>query len=733
MSTANVGNGECRTSTGTCTLRAAIQEANAFPGPDTITVPAGTYAITIAPLGEFIVDPNDGDFDITDAVTITGAGSLNTIIDAGTPPSGLAPEVHGLDRLFDIHPTAKTTTITGLTVRDGYTPEDGGAIRFGEFDPAFLPPNPGTLRLVDVSVLDNYAGKHGGGIRSSAAAASRSSTRRSPATARPRAARRSTTGAPAPSSSRTASSPRTPALSSTTPPTRAASSSPTRPTSRSPTAAINNQAETDTIGTIVVRRTTFTGNAANSDGPAIHNSGDGVIGIYDSDFTDNVTEATGGAVYSAGGTLTIEDSEFAGNRAHDGGAIYFDGDVTDAGTRSRVRDHRQRVPRQPRRGVRRGDRQRRRRRADHRRLRLHRELRPRRGRRDHRRRPLEHRHLRQPLRRQPVVGQRRGGLASRASGPDRSPTRCSARTSPASASVDELGFPVEGDGTGGGLHTGASGPFTIEDSTFERNEAHGDGGALGIHSSGTVRVTDTVIRDNHARGEEAGGGGVENSGERVTFTRVLVTGNTATGNGGGIHNTSSNEFTVVDTTITDNKAENGGGFANASDSTLTIRGSLIANNLARFGPRDTHGHGGGLYSIGDAGGIVENTTISGNTARVRGGGVYNDADGELRMANVTIWRNSAPFGGGVGVMESDAVPTVPPTPLTGLIIRNSIVAGSIQGGGCDGAVKSEGGNLDMGSVVLHVRAAVERHHPDRRPHERRPACSTPSPTTAGRR
>ena len=268
-------------------------------------------------------------------------------------------------------------------------------------------------------------------------------------------------------------------------------------------------------------------------------------------------------------------------------------------------------------------------------------------------------------------------------------------------SVDELGFPVEGDGTGGGLHTGASGPFTIEDSTFERNEAHGDGGALGIHSSGTVRVTDTVIRDNHARGEEAGGGGVENSGERVTFTRVLVTGNTATGNGGGIHNTSSNEFSVVDTTITDNKAENGGGFANASDSTLTIRGSLIANNLARVGPRDTHGHGGGLYSIGDAGGIVENTTISGNTARVRGGGVYNDADGELRMANVTIWRNSAPFGGGVGVMESDAVPTVPPTPLTGLIIvRNSIVAGSIQGGGCDGAVKSEGGNLDMGSVCF---------------------------------
>jgi hypothetical protein len=45
-------------------------------------------------------------------------------------------------------------------------------------------------------------------------------------------------------------------------------------------------------------------------------------------------------------------------------------------------------------------------------------------------------------------------------------------------------------------------------------------------------------------------------------------------------------------------------------------------------------------------------------ARVRGGGVYNDADGGLRLATVTIWRNSAPFGGGIGVMESDAVPTI---------------------------------------------------------------------------
>ena len=44
---ANVGDGLCRTSAGTCTLRAATQEANAQPGHDTIHILPGTYAIRV--------------------------------------------------------------------------------------------------------------------------------------------------------------------------------------------------------------------------------------------------------------------------------------------------------------------------------------------------------------------------------------------------------------------------------------------------------------------------------------------------------------------------------------------------------------------------------------------------------------------------------------------------------------------------------------------------------------
>src|SRR5262249_36207591 len=39
------GDGRCATSAGSCTLRAAIQEANALPGADVVRLPAGTYLI----------------------------------------------------------------------------------------------------------------------------------------------------------------------------------------------------------------------------------------------------------------------------------------------------------------------------------------------------------------------------------------------------------------------------------------------------------------------------------------------------------------------------------------------------------------------------------------------------------------------------------------------------------------------------------------------------------------
>src|SRR5215210_730587 len=74
------GNGVCADGGGACSLRAAITEANALAGADTITVPAGTYTTTIAGTNE---NANaNGDFDIASPLTINGAGGGATIVQA---------------------------------------------------------------------------------------------------------------------------------------------------------------------------------------------------------------------------------------------------------------------------------------------------------------------------------------------------------------------------------------------------------------------------------------------------------------------------------------------------------------------------------------------------------------------------------------------------------------------------------------------------------------------------
>src|SRR3972149_2832270 len=78
---ANSGDGLCNINVGApveCTLRAAIQEANAWPGADYILVPAGNYQIGVNGTGENA--SVTGDYDITGQLTINGAGSAVTII-----------------------------------------------------------------------------------------------------------------------------------------------------------------------------------------------------------------------------------------------------------------------------------------------------------------------------------------------------------------------------------------------------------------------------------------------------------------------------------------------------------------------------------------------------------------------------------------------------------------------------------------------------------------------------
>ncbi|MEX0682036.1 MAG: right-handed parallel beta-helix repeat-containing protein [Dehalococcoidia bacterium] len=149
---------------GDCSLREAITAANqdvvvddcaADSGADTITLPAGTYTLTITgPDEEAAVT---GDLDVTDDLTINGAGAGSTIIEAcaGVPCAGV-------DRVFDV--LTGTVSISGVTIRNGAAAHgspflgNGGGIQNASGS---------TLTLTSSTVSGNSATGGGGGIRNS--------------------------------------------------------------------------------------------------------------------------------------------------------------------------------------------------------------------------------------------------------------------------------------------------------------------------------------------------------------------------------------------------------------------------------------------------------------------------------------------------------------------------------------------------------------------------------------
>ena len=109
-------------------LREAIIAANNTAGADTITLPAGTYTLTLANAGGLNEDAcAQGDLDVTDSLTISGAGAATTIVQAGTTSA------NGIDKVFAVNPLcdhAVAFTMSGVTIRFGRNTQAFGAADF---------------------------------------------------------------------------------------------------------------------------------------------------------------------------------------------------------------------------------------------------------------------------------------------------------------------------------------------------------------------------------------------------------------------------------------------------------------------------------------------------------------------------------------------------------------------------------------------------------------------------
>jgi Ca2+-binding RTX toxin-like protein len=133
----NEGDRSSADAAGNSSLRAAIMEANALAGDDTILLIPGTYRLTIS--GRDDNSTRFGDLDVKDSLTIIGAGTDQTFIDAAQ-----------LDRVFHVLPSGRLN-LKNLTILGGEEVNGGGIL------------NQGFLTLENVIVQQNNA-DFGGGI-----------------------------------------------------------------------------------------------------------------------------------------------------------------------------------------------------------------------------------------------------------------------------------------------------------------------------------------------------------------------------------------------------------------------------------------------------------------------------------------------------------------------------------------------------------------------------------------
>lgn len=171
------GDGACAAPDGTCTLRAAVQEANALPGKQSIALSRAVYMLNVydpdEPAPAVEPAPEDGsatgDLDITDDVELLGLNANDTVLHA-----------NGADRVLEVH--GATVTLRNLLLTGGLPlfNGDGGGLRNNggtiTLDRVAVIGNSavggggisnvhGTLRVVDSSITGNGGGTgHGGGL-----------------------------------------------------------------------------------------------------------------------------------------------------------------------------------------------------------------------------------------------------------------------------------------------------------------------------------------------------------------------------------------------------------------------------------------------------------------------------------------------------------------------------------------------------------------------------------------
>jgi CSLREA domain-containing protein len=146
-----------------------------------------------------------------------------------------------------------------------------------------------------------------------------------------------------------------------------------------------------------------------------------------------------------------------------------------------------------------------------------------------------------------------------------------------------------------------------------------------LENTGTTTLSGLTITggDMSTPGFSGTGGGVRNDGGALTLNRVTVVGNNDEGRGGGVED-KGGTLNVTQSTISDNQTvggAGGGGLAVVNGSEASIVNSTISGNRAESSP------GGGILVADSATLSIESSTIASNNAPTTGfGGIFAVGD-----------------------------------------------------------------------------------------------------------
>ena len=240
---------------------------------------------------------------------------------------------------------------------------------------------------------------------------------------------------------------------------------------------------------------------------------------------------------------------------------------------------------------------------------------------------------------------------------------------------------VDGTNTANVFTVGAGISLTLSNLTIKNGVGYSGGG--GVDNAGTL----TVNKSNFYTNTALSGGAILNTGT-VTISNSNLSGNSPyffghSASCGAIDN--RNTMTITASTFFNNYANNnstsGGAICNGG--TLKIAGTTFNTNSSQG---NNAGYGGAIYTY--AGTLsVTNSTFYLNSATTSGGAIYS-AGGTVQISNSTFGINAENIGGGGALANVGST----------VLIQNSIVANSGNGGNCAGTITSNGYNLSSDST-----------------------------------